>query len=637
MKQSRKKPDVGKKLFVMCLILSMLLTTAGSALGISPIAEAAKAKKMQITSNVILKCTASVRVQKGKKITLKLKKKNIRKIKGMKWSSKNKNIARITNKGRVTGVRAGKTTITCKLKYLAEGAKKYKKKTLRCKVIVTEKNNIKVTPKPQPSSAVPTETPKPDTTMTTAPATTPTPATGETNPTATPTPATGETNPTATPTPAAGETNPTATPTASPTKTPATTPTPGAATSALAFASQLGAGINIGNSLDSYDCNEYLAENNWAPTRRKEIYISGNEGLKLETSWGNPQKISREFLHGIKTAGFQTVRLPVSYVNHVKTETVNGKKVYTIDEAWLNRVQQIVDWALAEELFVIINLHHDGADTCDNGNLVVCGNEQATWLSPLNHSGDAYTQMEAKFVSLWTQIATKFVDYSDHLLFADMNEFHHGYNNPETSWCTAQNELHQAFVDTVRNTGGNNRGRYLIVPGYNTNIDHTVKYLTIPTDIAENRTEYNGNTVGHIIVEVHYYDPFTYAGDDPSDTKWGSGAGAGAASWGMEDFLETQMAKMNTHFVKKGVPVIIGEFGAPAHNIDAETDRQYRTYYYSCVVRAAVRNGINPIAWDNGTTYVLLSRDGSIAQPSIVEAIIKYTKTPSAEISKPTS
>ncbi|MDE6852503.1 MAG: cellulase family glycosylhydrolase, partial [Lachnospiraceae bacterium] len=431
----------------------------------------------------------------------------------------------------------------------------------------------------------------------------------------------------------------TPTPTQAPAAAKTPVPTDGFEMTSLEFATQLGAGINIGNSLDSNEVNKYVEENgSWNPYPLDDLYLSGAAGLNLETSWGNNSKISKEFLHGIKEAGFKTIRLPVTYINHVKTETVNGEKKYTIDADWLNRVQEIVDWALEEDLYIIINIHHDGSDNCDsNGNLNVYGGEQASWLSPLNSSTEAYEQMEAKFVSLWEQIAVKFKDYSDHLLFADMNEFHHGYNPPSDTWCNVQNKLHQAFVDTVRSTGDNNVKRHLIVPGYNTNIDQTISGLVVPTDISENQTEYQGNTVGHIMVEVHYYDPYTYAGDDPSDTLWGSDAGDGAASWGHEDYLENQMQKMNTNYVAKGIPVIIGEFGAPTHKIDEATDRIYRTYYYSCVVKSAVQNGIVPITWDNGTTYKLLNRDGTIAEQSIVDAIIKYTNTPSAEIVKPTT
>lgn len=402
-------------------------------------------------------------------------------------------------------------------------------------------------------------------------------------------------------------------------------PLPDGDSPALQFASKLGAGINIGNSLD-------------ANSRPNNLYLSGSAGLSLETSWGNPQKISREFIHAIREAGFKTIRLPVTYLNHVKKETVNGQVTYTIDAEWLNRVKEIVDWALAEDLYIIINIHHDGADDSSGDVLNEYGGEQATWLSPLNHSGDAYAQMEAKFVSLWEQIATTFRDYPEQLLFADMNEFHHGYNAPQQTWCKAQNNLHQAFVDTVRATGGENKSRYLVVPGYNTNIDHTVSNLVVPTDIEENQSEYGVNAVGHLIVEVHYYDPYTYAADNPSDSVWGDGSGNNSASWANESYLEDQMKKMKKAFVDKGIPVIIGEFGAPVHTangIDTDTDRAYRTYYYSCVVKAAAQYGIVPIAWDNGTSYQLISRDGYISQPEIIKAIIQYTETPSTGITKP--
>lgn len=626
--KDKKMTKYCKKVVAVCLLVAMILTSIGSVFVNGTEASAATKKKVTLKLS-----KTSVTLQQGKKTTLKIRKKNVKKVKGIKWSVKDKKIAKVTKKGVVKGVKAGKTTVICKFKYQAKGTKKFKSKTLKCKVTVGKKSASQVTNKAN-TTQKPVETSDPGVTSTPAPDKTP-------DSDVTPTPDPDKTpGSDVTPTPAPGS-NPTPGPNSPviPPQVDPIEPTDFSAT-ALEFASQLGAGINIGNSLDSYTTVEYLEENEWNPSPMKNLYLSGSAGLNLETSWECPA-VTKEYIDGIKAAGFKTVRLPVSYVNHVKTETVDGKKVYTIDEQWLNRVQEIVDWVIEDGLYVIINVHHDGADDCPKVDDVLqdylneYGGEQSTWLSPLNNSEEAYAQMEEKFVSLWTQIATKFKDYSNYLLFADMNEFHHGYNAPEQSWLTVQNHLHQAFVDVVRSTGGNNTGRYLIVPGYNTNIDQTVSGLVLPTDIEANQTEFNGNIVGHIMTEVHYYDPYTYAGDNPADTLWGSGAGTGSASWGQEDFLQGQMEKMQTNFLAKGVPVIIGEFGAPTHNIDAATDEKYRTYYYSCVVKEAVQNGLVPIAWDNGTTFELISRDGSVAQQSIVEAIIKYAKNPSEEIEKP--
>lgn len=692
--KSRNNKTNCKKLVALCLLFAMLVTSIG-AFGTLTEVQAAKKQKATLKFK-----KSTITLQQGKKATVKMKKTKIKKVKIKKWSIKNKKIAKVTKKGVVTGLRVGKTQLTCKVKYLAKGTKKYKNKTLKCKIKVTapasangsdsssgtnggnSSTNAGNTSAPDAStnpgntqtpdvSTAPDNTENPDGTtapdQTTAPDNTQKPdqttAPGSTeNPDVTTSPdqtqepentkaPAGTENPDVTTAPdqtqepentkAPNQTqkpDSTAAPDSTSTPLPTNAPAPGFGLTPLEFAAQLGAGINIGNSLESNSTMEYLEENGYQGSPMKDLYLSGDAGLALETSWGNSEKISKAFIQGIKAAGFKTIRLPVSYVNHVKTELVDGKKVYTIDEQWLNRVQEVVDWALEEDLYIIINLHHDGSDNCDeNGNLNVFGGEQASWLSPVNHSGDAYAQMEAKFISLWTQIATKFKSYSDHLLFADMNEFHHGYNDPQTEWCNAQNKLHQAFVDTIRSTGDNNIGRYLIIPGYNTNIDYSIQHLVLPTDCKENQTTVNGNTVGHLIVEVHYYDPYTYAADDPTDTLWGSDAGEGAASWGHEDFLEGQMQKMKTNYIAKGIPVVIGEFGAPEHKIDKEIDRKYRTYYYSCVVKSAVQNGLVPIAWDNGTSYQLLARDGSVTEQTIVDAIMKYSSNPSAEIVKPTA
>lgn len=414
---------------------------------------------------------------------------------------------------------------------------------------------------------------------------------------------------------------PTAAPTVAPTAAPTVAPTQAPETNqAEEIAKKLGAGVNLGNNLDAFNDTSG--------------YMEGKRGLQLETGWG-AGKITKAYIDAIKTAGFRTVRIPVSYVNHVKTETdASGNKKYTIDPDWLARVKEVTDWALEDDLYVILNIHHDGGDSSNGDTLKSVNGEQVCWLSPLNHSDAAYAQMEEKFVSLWTQIANQFKNHSEKLLFADMNEFHHGYGTPKKAWTDTQNKLHQKFVDIVRATGGKNTGRYLIIPGYNTDITHTISSLRLPTDIAQNQVTYKGTTNGHIIVEVHYYDPYTYAGDDASENVWGDGSG-NASTWGNEEHLKKQMKRMRDAYTSKGIPVIIGEYGAAVHKgIDAATDLKYRTYYYSCVVREAVSNGMVPIAWDNGTGFTLVGRDAAVPYPEIINAIMKYCKEPTVPAKK---
>lgn len=576
-----------KKLVACVIVSAMILAGVGAYLENGTLVSAAS-KKATVKLN-----KTSVTLSKGGKFTLKVVKKNVKSLKTVSWTSKNKSIATVSKSGVVKGVKAGKTTVICKVKYQATGKKKYQSKSLKATV------KVKAAGTPQAPTNAPVGTDAP---METKVPESPSPSEKPDN----------------SPTPA----NPDQTPAVEPTPTVAPTPTPAATNNqAKDMAEKLGAGINIGNSLDSFNDSGY---------------ISGSAGLNYETSWGCP-KVTKTLIDGIKAAGFTTVRIPVSYVNHVKTEKdANGNKIYTIDEQWMSRVKEVVDMAMNADLYVIINIHHDGADTASGDTLTEINGEQLSWLSPLNNSGDAYTQMEAKFTSLWTQIATQFKDYSEKLLFADMNEFHHGYNAPSTSWTNTQNKLHQAFVDTVRSTGGNNNSRYLIVPGYNTNIDYTVNYLKVPTDIVENQSTYNGNTVGHIIVEVHYYDPYTYAADNPSDSVWGSGSGS-ATTWANESYLEGQMKKLKTKYTDKGIPVILGEFGAPEHSsIDSATDSKYRTYFHACVVKNAAINGVVPIVWDNGTSFSYINRNtGAVTDSSVLDAIINYTKNPSAAISVP--
>lgn len=353
---------------------------------------------------------------------------------------------------------------------------------------------------------------------------------------------------------------------------------------ALEFSKELKIGWNLGNTLDSII--------------NSGAYVSGNAGLAAETAWGCP-KTTEGLIKAVKDAGFNTIRVPVTWTNH--TDPNND---YKIDEVWMDRVEEVVQYCTKNGLYVILNIHHDG-----NDNPTDC----KSWLMPNPADEAAKTEMKLRYQKVWEQIATRFKDYSNLVLFSSMNEFHHGYNAPSTAYTKLQNELHQIFVDTVRATKGNNANRYLIVPGYNTNIDQTISGLKLPTDSVEN----------HLMVEVHYYDPYTFATDGNETDQWGSkyGGATAADSWGQEDYLITQLKKMKTAFVDKGVPVIVGEFGAPAKRNSA--NEKYRTYYLQYVVKYAVEYGYVPIYWDNGTSYRLFDRGTyAVVYPDIVNGMM---------------
>ncbi len=305
--------------------------------------------------------------------------------------------------------------------------------------------------------------------------------------------------------------------------------------SAQEFVDNMGVGWNLGNSLDPVDCTWVLND------------------LDYETAWGNG-KVTRELIHFIKTEGFDTIRIPVTWTNHV-----SGAPEYVINEAWMARVQEIVDWCIEEDLYVIINMHHESG-----------------WLTG---ASEDYEGVMAKYRSIWTQIANRFGGYSEKLIFESMNEI--GFDDLGTQeGCKLLNKINGEFVELVRNSGQNNKERYLMLAGYWTDIDSTCEGVVLPED-------------DRAILSVHYYSPAEFAIAD-SGSSWGY-----AATWGTEaDFayLQGQMDKLKTNFIDKGIPVVMGEYGC----IIKDKDEASRVLYLSSVAQYCRKYGICPILWDNG-------------------------------------
>jgi aryl-phospho-beta-D-glucosidase BglC (GH1 family) len=309
----------------------------------------------------------------------------------------------------------------------------------------------------------------------------------------------------------------------------------------------------------------------------------------------------------VAAAGFDLVRIPVTWSLHT-----GPAPHFIIDPAWLARVAEVVDYAHGAGLYAIINLHHDGAD----------GFQKVEWLT-LNDGTGAITEennqaVRARFVAVWRQITASLGGYGEELLFESMNEIHDGYGKPDPRYFAIINSLNQAFVDLVRGSGENNRQRHLVVPGYNTNIDHTLSGFELPKD----------PTQGRMIVSVHYYDPYLFALQAQKNT-WGK-ASPGNDGWGQEDFVVTQFDKVKARFVDKGVPVIIGEYGA-CHQ---EGFEDYRRYYMEYVTKAAVDRRLVPIYWDNGAEgsggekFGLFSRSTySPLHPKLLEAMMRAAKS----------
>ncbi len=319
-----------------------------------------------------------------------------------------------------------------------------------------------------------------------------------------------------------------------------------------------------------------------------------------ETAWGNP-KVKPELLKAVKAAGFDVVRIPVTWTKH----TGPGPD-FVIDPDWMKRVDEVVGYAREAGLYAIINLHHDGADNF----------KEVEWLTLNDEKGQTTeannAAVRARFVTVWTQIARHFSGAGEELLFESMNEIHDGYGEPDPRHFTFVNELNQTFVDLVRKSGGNNDQRHLVVPGYNTNIDHTLKGFALPKDPTPNR----------IILSVHYYDPYLYALQAKVHT-WGS-ASPGRDDWGQEDFVVKQFDKLKATYIDKGIPVLIGEYGAT----NQAGYEDYRRYYMEYVTQAAAERGILPIYWDNGgrgsggEKFGLFDRStNEVLHPEILEAM----------------
>ena len=323
----------------------------------------------------------------------------------------------------------------------------------------------------------------------------------------------------------------------------------------------MGVGYNLGNSLEA-----------------------ASSGTPNETAYGNP-KLTEDLVLAAKDAGFKSIRIPVSYLSMIDDN--NG---YKIDSSWLDRVQQVVDYCVDNDMYAIVNMHGDGYTTV-NGAWLLCGSYDQT-------------KIKAKYKACWEQIADRFKNYDEHLIFESMNEEFDGtYGTPSRTAYANINAYNQIFVDTVRKSGGNNDQRWLLIPGWNTNIDYTAgDYgFEMPTDNYLSSNIASGQK--RIMISVHYYDPWDFCGTESgATTQWGDSVtdASKKASWGDESYMVSQFKKMYTKFVSQGYPVVIGEFGAiNKANYDSQ-NKTCRAEYYQKVCYYAKQYGMIPVAWDNG-------------------------------------
>lgn len=331
----------------------------------------------------------------------------------------------------------------------------------------------------------------------------------------------------------------------------------------------MGNGINLGNTLEACDNN---------------VGIKTNTPLSYETYWGQP-KTTQTMIDGMKAAGFDTIRIPVAWMTNA-THLYEGD--YTIDAGYMDRVEEVVRYARKAGMYVIINDHWDG------GWYGMFGSESAETRA---------LAMEA-YKGMWQQIAERFRDYSDYLIFESANEELGGrFDENSPLYCSDSvvtyltdderyaltNEINQTFVDVVRATGGNNATRFLLIAGYSTNIDQTCDdRFRMPKDTADSK----------LMVSVHYYDPWSYCGASSaaSATKWGKVSDY--------EYLDQQLAKM-TKFTEAGYGVVIGEYGALPGS-DGLKDNTLA--YHTAFLDACTKYNLTNCLWDCSGLYKRVSQ-----------------------------
>lgn len=351
----------------------------------------------------------------------------------------------------------------------------------------------------------------------------------------------------------------------------------------------MGPGWNLGNQLESVTDN-----------------------VPEETNWGNPV-ITEKLIQSVKAAGFKSIRIPVSYF-----AKIDDDKDYTIDSKWLDRVQEVVDYCIKNDLYAVINIHGDGYNTID-GSWLLC-------------NGKNQTEIKKKYKKVWKQIAERFKNYDEHLLFESMNEeFDGSYSEPNKEYYQNINDYNQIFVDTVRKTGDNNTKRWLIIPGWNTNIDYTAgDYgFKLPTDQYRNKSI--DKEEQRIMISVHYYSPWDFCGGENCViTQWGNEADdpSKTSTTCDETYMKNQLNLMKTTFADKGYPVFIGEYGSIDKTSYDSENEYYRAYFARKLCQLSRKNGCIPMYWDNGYNGVhgfgLFDRTTcEVTQPVIIDAIME--------------
>lgn len=310
-------------------------------------------------------------------------------------------------------------------------------------------------------------------------------------------------------------------------------------------------GWNYGNSLDA-------TGKLYADKPERNIISTGNESLDTEMSWGNP-RCTKETIKAVKAKGFNTVRLPTTWYPHMNADG-------TIDPEWFARVREIIDWCYEEDMYVILNIHHE------------------EWINRADFD-TAYDEMSAKLESVWKQIATEFKDYDQHLIFEGMNEPRAAGTDyewwlapsaPKEKLFEVVNKLNQDFVDTVRSVESPYKDtRLLSCPPYCASGSdvNMMSGLDIPDD-------------PYVAASVHAYSPYSFCMDKTGDHSTFSDTYATE--------LEGILKNIRKQFIDNGVPVILGEFSASNYNNTEARCEWAKTY-----ISLAKSYGFPCVLWDN--------------------------------------
>ena len=346
-------------------------------------------------------------------------------------------------------------------------------------------------------------------------------------------------------------------------------------------------GWNIGNSLDSYS----------------QAYTYPATTLN-ETYWGNPAT-TKALIDEVAKAGFNTIRIPVSWGQYTTGSD------YQIPDFVMNRVKEVVDYCIANDMYVILNSHHDI-------------NSEKCFYVPNNANK---SRSEAYFKSIWTQIGKAFKNYDYHLVFETMNEprlvghseeWWFPRNNPSSDIKEAVaciNDYNQVALDAIRSTGGNNATRCVMVPGYDASIEGCmVDGFKMPNDSASNR----------LILSVHAYIPYYFAlASDTYVTKFDDNL-----KYDIDNFFND----LNSKFLSSGVPVVVGETSATNRNNTAERVK-WADYYWGT---ASKYSNVAMVLWDNniyqnnsagsdGECHMYIDRNSlQWKDPEIISTIMKH-------------